>query len=66
LDDLVEHFDELAVPKHGRYARQPVEADETGPTFVPPARLAPLVVMAGSILLAGALMTLAVGRRRHG
>jgi glyoxylase-like metal-dependent hydrolase (beta-lactamase superfamily II) len=37
LKELVEHFDEVAIPKHGRYVPQPATADETGVTSVPPA-----------------------------
>jgi hypothetical protein len=36
LRELVEHFDEVAIPKHGRYVPQPATADETGVTSVPP------------------------------
>jgi glyoxylase-like metal-dependent hydrolase (beta-lactamase superfamily II) len=36
LQQLVEHFDEVAVPKHGRYVPQPATADATGVTSVPP------------------------------
>ncbi|KAA9338146.1 MBL fold metallo-hydrolase [Hymenobacter busanensis] len=37
LQDLALHFDELAVPAHGRYVPQPAVADETGVVSVPPA-----------------------------
>jgi glyoxylase-like metal-dependent hydrolase (beta-lactamase superfamily II) len=37
LRELVEHFDEVAIPKHGRYVPQPATADETGVTSIPPA-----------------------------
>ncbi|QIL75536.1 MBL fold metallo-hydrolase [Hymenobacter sp. HDW8] len=37
LQALVDNFDEVAIPKHGRYVPQPATADETGVTSVPPA-----------------------------
>ncbi|MBC6606760.1 MBL fold metallo-hydrolase [Hymenobacter sp. BT188] len=37
LQALVDNFDEVAIPKHGRYVSQPATADETGVTSVPPA-----------------------------
>lgn len=64
LNELAERFDELAVPKHGRYAKQPVVADETGPTFIPPPRIAPLVVAGASVVVAGLLVGGAMRRRR--
>ncbi len=36
LADLVEHFDEKAVPTHGRYVGHPALADENGVVSVPP------------------------------
>jgi glyoxylase-like metal-dependent hydrolase (beta-lactamase superfamily II) len=38
LKSLAERFDQVAVPKHGRYVHHPVRADETGPTYIPPNR----------------------------
>jgi glyoxylase-like metal-dependent hydrolase (beta-lactamase superfamily II) len=64
LKDLAARFDELAVPKHGRYAKEPVLADETGPTFIPPPRVAPLVMAGASVLLAGLLICRTLHRRR--
>jgi glyoxylase-like metal-dependent hydrolase (beta-lactamase superfamily II) len=37
LDRLADGFDQLAVPRVGRYVRQPARTDENGVTFVPPA-----------------------------
>jgi len=37
LADLVEHFDEKAVPAQGRYVGHPAQADESGVVSVPPA-----------------------------
>lgn len=36
LHILARRFDELAVPKHGRYVDEPAQANETGVTYVPP------------------------------
>jgi glyoxylase-like metal-dependent hydrolase (beta-lactamase superfamily II) len=36
LYDLARNFEQLAVPSHGRYVRQPALADETGVVAVPP------------------------------
>lgn len=35
LDVLARDFDHIARPKHGRYTREPAEADATGTTYVP-------------------------------
>jgi hypothetical protein len=37
LRNLADHFDELAVPAHGRYVDQPAKVTETGVQSVPPA-----------------------------
>lgn len=34
---LARDFDRIAVPDHGRYVGKPAQANESGPTFVPPA-----------------------------
>ncbi|PYL12252.1 MAG: MBL fold metallo-hydrolase, partial [Verrucomicrobia bacterium] len=36
LHILARDFDEIARPKHGRYAREPAHADASGTTSVPP------------------------------
>ena len=36
LHALARDFDEIARPKHGRYAREPAHADASGITSVPP------------------------------
>jgi glyoxylase-like metal-dependent hydrolase (beta-lactamase superfamily II) len=36
LNTLARDFDEVARPKHGRYAREPARADASGTTYVPP------------------------------
>jgi glyoxylase-like metal-dependent hydrolase (beta-lactamase superfamily II) len=65
LDELTDHFDDLALPKHGRYAKRPVQADETGPTYVPPPRIAPLVIAGASVLVAGLTVSAFSARKRR-
>ncbi len=36
LHRLAREFDQVAVPAHGRYVHDPAQADEGGPTYVPP------------------------------
>ncbi|MEJ7758360.1 MAG: MBL fold metallo-hydrolase [Gemmatimonadaceae bacterium] len=36
LNTLAGDFDRIAIPDKGRYIREPVRADETGPTYIPP------------------------------
>lgn len=36
LDELVHHFGEMTVPRHGRYVNQPAQTDENGVVEVPP------------------------------
>ena len=60
LQDLAEHFNELAVPKHGRYLEKPAVADETGIIYVPP-RTTPLswlMILILFILIMSILMAL--------
>ena len=54
LSELAEKFEELAVPRHGRYVPQPATADETGVTYLPPA-VAPRVPLwlVGAVLAGG-------------
>lgn len=63
LEDLAARFDDLAVPKHGRYAKRPVVADESGPRFVPPPRMAPILMAAASVMVAG-LVVSAISARK--
>jgi len=37
LHKLADNFEEVAVPHHGRYSKQPAVADESGVTFIPTA-----------------------------
>jgi hypothetical protein len=36
LSKLAREFDRVAVPEQGRYVEQPVRADESGVTYIPP------------------------------
>ena len=59
LQVLADHFDELAMPRDGRYVREPARWNENGITSVPPARRDPMPkVVAGTVLGLGALMVL--------
>ena len=68
LRALVRDFDEVAVPKHGRYARHPAIADANGVVSVPPEKPGLPVGLAfglGAGVLAGlAIRSLVGGRRR--
>ena len=74
LADLVQHFDEKAVPAHGRYVGHPAQADESGVISVPPAPKNSLPVwvigtglaLVGGIWLAGNSTKISKPRRvRH-
>ena len=54
LDDLARNFRSRAVPAHGRYVDRPSRADERGVVSVPPMNWGP-------VLLAGAIVTAALG-----
>ncbi|HET6778049.1 MAG TPA: MBL fold metallo-hydrolase [Gemmatimonadales bacterium] len=59
LERLAREFDRLAVPRSGRYVREPAVMDETGVVAVPPAVPDPLpriLLGVGLALLAGAMM----------
>ena len=65
LQVLADHFDELAMPRDGRYVREPARWNEDGITSVPPARSNPMPkVVAGAVLGLGALMVLNKMSRR--
>jgi len=38
LHELADNFEEVAVPESGRYVGHPAIADETGVTYLPPAK----------------------------
>ena len=67
LSELSRHFTTDAVPRRGRYVRQPARADRTGVVFVPPP--VPDVVgraVAGVAAAAVAAFAFAAIRRRGG
>lgn len=69
LHELVEHFDEVARPSHGRYAREAALADENGVQYIPPRQ--PISnERIGRVLLVSALVLtslwLLVGKKRSG
>ena len=65
LQVLADHFDELAMPRDGRYVREPARWNEDGITSVPPARRNPMPkVVAGAVLGLAALMVLNKMSRR--
>jgi glyoxylase-like metal-dependent hydrolase (beta-lactamase superfamily II) len=61
LEDLAAHFDRY-VPSFGRYVFEPAEADENGPTRVPPPLVEPFIGLAAGVAL-GALVGWMSGRR---
>lgn len=70
LQNLHEHFDEKAVPSHGRYINDPAITDVNGLLYVPPATYNPLtkLIIASSIAVASltaiALLTQQKRRKR--
>ncbi|MBC7922341.1 MAG: MBL fold metallo-hydrolase, partial [Ferruginibacter sp.] len=70
LEDLAEYFEEMAVPRQGRYVAQPAQVDEQGiVTYLPPAppHLAPKIALGvGLVMLVGAFVfSRARGRRER-
>jgi glyoxylase-like metal-dependent hydrolase (beta-lactamase superfamily II) len=65
LNELARHFDELAVPAHGRYVDHPAVADATGVVTVPPPVPDPFPKVMLAVAGAAAVgMLLAATRRR--
>ncbi|MBG8552143.1 MBL fold metallo-hydrolase [Hymenobacter guriensis] len=64
LAELAEHFEQQAVPRHGRYVGQPAQADETGVTYVPPRNLRVDPLWVAGLGVAGGLLWLLSRRRR--
>jgi glyoxylase-like metal-dependent hydrolase (beta-lactamase superfamily II) len=68
LQNLTLHFDELAVPRTGRYVEEPAIADATGVVSVPPPVVDPLtttLVTVGVAALAGTALMLALRKRNR-
>jgi glyoxylase-like metal-dependent hydrolase (beta-lactamase superfamily II) len=55
LDNLAQHFDEIAVPRHGRYVRRPAIAGAEGVEWVPP----PVPDPVSKLMIAGAVAAVA-------
>lgn len=68
LDELARDFDELAVPTHGRYVRQPAVTDERGIVSVPPPVADPVskAIMGAGVAAVAGVALLAVSRARRG
>lgn len=65
LRHLADHFDELAVPAHGRYVREPAVADRSGVVYVPPPVADPVGrFVAGAAAVAAAAFAMSVVRRK--
>jgi hypothetical protein len=62
LQELLDHWEELAVPHGGRYSEQPAIADEEGVKSVPPAAPAAKYQLLAGLGLA-ALIGAAIFRR---
>jgi glyoxylase-like metal-dependent hydrolase (beta-lactamase superfamily II) len=52
LNNLVEHFEELAVPSQGRYVKEPAKANKRGVQYVPPEPFNPLMAASVAGILA--------------
>lgn len=66
LEDLAENFEERAIPKQGRYVRQPAVMNADGVVSVPPAMPDPLpkiVAAAAALSIAGAVVSHLRNRR---
>ena len=65
LEQLAERFDELAVPRHGRYVREPAVMNADGVVTVPPPVSDPLPkILAAAALIAAAGLAVNAMRRR--
>jgi hypothetical protein len=51
---LAAHFDDVAVPRHGRYVNAPAFSDETGTLAVPPPVPDPVPKLLVGLVIAGA------------
>jgi hypothetical protein len=59
LHKLADNFQELAVPAHGRYSKEPAVADESGVTYIPTPSTKKLPVAAGIIAGVAVVATVA-------
>jgi glyoxylase-like metal-dependent hydrolase (beta-lactamase superfamily II) len=63
LRTLANRFEEVEVPRHGRYVRQPARANDTGVVWVPPDPLPRIAVKALAPIAAG-VAAFFIARRR--
>jgi len=68
LDVLIEHYDSLVMPKHGRYVTHPARTDERGVVLLPPPVEIPavkqtLIGLGVAALTAGIVYAILKGRR---
>jgi glyoxylase-like metal-dependent hydrolase (beta-lactamase superfamily II) len=66
LHDLVEHFDEVARPRHGRYVREPAIVNARGDLLLPADPLPGLVAMWAGAAIAGLAIAMFAQRARRG
>jgi glyoxylase-like metal-dependent hydrolase (beta-lactamase superfamily II) len=64
LNQLVAQFEELAIPSHGRYVKEPATANKRGVQYVPPQPFNPVLAASVAGLLAVGLYTLVKKSRR--
>ncbi len=64
---LADNFEQLGMPRDGRYVREPAVADETGTRYVPPPVPDPVPKIAAGIAIAavGALVMTSLARRER-
>lgn len=63
LQNLAANFDRIAMPRHGRYVREPAVFDKDGVAYVPPKPLNYAPVVAGLAALAGGVLAGKLVRR---
>jgi glyoxylase-like metal-dependent hydrolase (beta-lactamase superfamily II) len=65
LNQLVDHFDEIAVPRRGRYVQFPAKANKHGVRYIPPVNVKPVAVFAVAAI-ATCLTVIAIIKLRTG
>jgi glyoxylase-like metal-dependent hydrolase (beta-lactamase superfamily II) len=68
LHNLARHFDEIAVPRHGRYKNEPALVDASGVRYIPPKeRKVPWLLISVGVTVVAAAVTIALlnsGKRK--